>query len=110
MPNFIYIFHGTPNIDTPEAGQKMMADWQAWHNGMADAGAIVDDGHPVGQSHTVHKDGVDDHGGANPLSGYTVVTAADMAAACEMAKSCPLVLSGDGSIEVAQCMDMSMNG
>lgn len=108
MPKFIFAFHGSPKIDTPDAGQKMMRDWQAWHMSMSDA--IVDDGHPVGLSSTVHQAGVDDNGGANPLSGYVLIEAADKDAACALAKGCPLVLSGDGTVEVAECMDMTMNG
>ena len=108
MPKFILAFHGTPQIDSPEAGQKMMADWQAWNEGMRSQ--IVDEGHPVGMSKTVHQKGTDDNGGSNPLSGFTLVEAADIDAACKLAEGCPLVTAGWGSVEVAECMDMTMDG
>ena len=108
MPKFILAFHGVPDIKSPEEGQKMMQEWRAWSDGMREN--IVDDGHPVGVSYTVHKGGVDENGGANPLSGFTMVEAADMAEACNLAKGCPWVTQGWGSVEVAECMDMSMNG
>jgi len=38
-------------------------------------------------------------GGANPASGYSLVNADDMA------KGCPMVVSGEGSVEVAECFD-----
>ncbi|MEM7241450.1 MAG: hypothetical protein AAF429_04625 [Pseudomonadota bacterium] len=108
MPKFILAFHGTPDIKSPQEGQQMMQEWHAWNEGMRKN--IVDEGHPVGISHTVHKDGIDENGGSNPLSGFTLVDAADMSAACKLAEGCPLVTKGWGSVEVAECMDMTMNG
>ena len=108
MPKYILAFHGTPQINSPEEGQKMMQDWQAWNESMQPN--IADMGHPVGQSVTVAQGGVEDNGGSNPLSGFTLVEADTIEGACEMAKGCPLVTNGWGSVEVAECMDMSMDG
>ena len=108
MPKFILAFHGVPDINSPEEGQKMMQEWQAWNDGMRES--ILDEGNPVGISHTVHKDGVDENGGANPLSGFTFVEADDLNAACKLAEGCPLVTHGWGTVEVAECKDMSMDG
>ncbi len=104
MPKFIFAYHGGGMPETPEEGEKVMAQWNAWYGQMGDK--LVDGGAPVGMSSTVSKSGVKGDGGANPLSGYTVVEAADQAAACEMAKGCPMVQDGSGSVEVAPIMEM----
>ncbi len=106
MPNFVLAYHGKPNIETKEDGQKLMADWRAWMQGLGDA--VVDPGKPVGMSKTILTDGtVADNGGSNPLMGFTVIQADTIEAAIELAKPCPHVTCG-GSIEVAEAMDMEM--
>ncbi|MCR9123302.1 MAG: YciI family protein [Phyllobacteriaceae bacterium] len=104
MPNFIYAYHGGKKPDTPEEGAKVMAQWEAWFKDMGDA--VVNPGNPVGMSKTVSGSGVADDGGANPLSGFTIVSAGDMDAAVAMAKGCPMVSGGDGTVEVAEIMEM----
>jgi len=104
MPQFMFAYHGGKAPDTPEEGAKIMAAWQAWMGGMGDA--LIQPGNPVGQSKTVSGGGVSDDGGANPVSGFSVVSAADIDAACEMAKGCPMVASGNGSVEVAEIVEM----
>jgi len=104
MTKYIYVYHGGTAPDSPEESQKVMAEWMAWFGEMGDA--VVDGGNPLGISKTVSAGGVADDGGANPASGYTIVNAKDMDAAVAMAKGCPMVKSGNGSVEVAECMDM----
>ena len=104
MPQFIFAYHGGKTPDTPEEGAEVMAAWQAWMGGMGDA--LVQPGNPVGMSKTVSGSGVTDDGGANPVSGFSVVEAADIDAACDMAKGCPMVVSGNGSVEVAEVIEM----
>jgi hypothetical protein len=104
MPKFMYIFHGGQTPATPEEGQKVMAAWTSWLDGIG--GNLVDGGNPAGMSKTVTASGVEDNGGANPVSGYTLVNAPDMAAACDMAKGCPILDGGKGSIEVAEALEM----
>lgn len=104
MTKYIYVYHGGTAPDSPEESQKVMAEWMAWFGEMGDA--VVDGGNPLGTSKTVSAGGVADDGGANPASGYTIVNANDMDAAVAMAKGCPMVKSGNGSVEVAECMDM----
>jgi len=104
MTKYIYVYHGGTAPDSPEESQKVMAEWMAWFGEMGDA--VVDGGNPLGMSKTVSAGGVSDDGGANPASGYTIVNANDMDAAVAMAKGCPMVKSGNGSVEVAECMDM----
>ncbi|SDC65317.1 YciI family protein [Ruegeria marina] len=104
MPEFIFAYHGGKTPETPEEGAEVMTAWRAWFGNMGDA--VINPGNPVGLSKTVSAAGVDDNGGANPLSGFSVVRAADMAAATEMAKGCPMVVSGNGSVEVAEIIEM----
>ncbi|MFW8593709.1 YciI family protein [Cribrihabitans neustonicus] len=106
MPQFIFAYHGGKAPETEEEGQKEMAAWKSWFDEMGSAVAIP--GNPVGMSKTVSTSGVADDGGANPLSGYTVVEAASIDAACDMAKGCPMVKSGNGSVEVAEVIEMEM--
>ncbi|MEX0318062.1 MAG: hypothetical protein AB3N21_08910 [Ruegeria sp.] len=104
MPEFVFAYHGGKAPESPEEGEKVMAQWQAWFADMGEA--VVIPGAPVGMSKTVSADGVADDGGANPISGYSVVKAADIGAATEMAKGCPMVVTGNGSVEVAEVMEM----
>lgn len=104
MPQFIFAYHGGKTPETPEEGAEVMAAWQAWMGGMGDA--LVQPGNPVGMSKTVSAGGVADDGGANPVSGFSVVEAVDFDAACDMAKGCPMVVSGNGTVEVAEVIEM----
>mgnify|MGYP001032094245 FL=1 len=104
MPKFLFIYHGGGVPETPEDGEKAMAAWGAWYEGMG--AATVDPGAPVGQSHTVSKGGHVENGGANPASGYTIITADSYEKACEHAAKNPLVLDGSGTVEVAEMMEM----
>lgn len=103
MPKFVFAYHGGKTPESPEEGAKVMAAWNAWYASMGDR--ILDGGGPCGPSRTVAKGGVADNGGANPLSGLTVVSAASAEAAVEMAKGCP-ILADDGSVEVAEILEM----
>ncbi len=106
MPKFVFAYHGQPKIDSPEAGQAHMKAWRAWMAGMGEA--VIDPGLPLKQSSTVHADGsVTDDGGPNPLAGITVIEVADLESALAHAKACPHV-TGGGSIEVAEALDMEM--
>ncbi|MEP2533099.1 hypothetical protein [Shimia sp.] len=104
MPKFMFIYHGGGMPETPEEGEKVMAAWGAWMQGLGDA--LVDGGNPAGMSKTVTASGIDDDGGSNPVSGYTLVNAADMDAACALAKGCPILDGGKGTVEVAEAMEM----
>ncbi|SPH24063.1 hypothetical protein DEA8626_03111 [Defluviimonas aquaemixtae] len=103
MPKFVFAYHGGAKPETPEAGEKVMAAWMTWLQGMGTS--VVDGGNPVGMSKTVSPSGVADNGGSNPLSGYTLVTADNIQKACEMAKGCPILDAG-GTVEVAEAMEM----
>ena len=104
MPSYVFIYHGGKSPETPEEGEKIMAEWTAWFAGMGDDVEVP--GAPVGQSYTVSVDGVVDNGGANPVSGYSVIKADSIEAACAQAKNCPMVKDGTGNVEVAQVHEM----
>jgi hypothetical protein len=105
MPKFLLIYHGQPDIQTPEDGAKHMAAWKAWNASLG--AAFVDPGLPVGISKTITPNGIEDHGGPNPASGMTVIQADTMDAAIDLARDCPH-LSGSGTIEIAEAMDLDM--
>jgi len=104
MPKYLFIYHGGGIPETPEEGEKAMAAWGAWYETMG--AATVDPGAPVGQSHTVSKDGHAQDGGANPASGYTIINADSYEAACAHAAGNPMVVDGSGSVEVAEMIEM----
>lgn len=105
MPRFVLAYHGKPNIQSKEDGAAHMAAWNAWSEGLGEA--VVDPGMPVGQSKTISVNGVEDGGGSNPISGITILEAATLDDAISMAKDCPHI-SGDGTIEVAEAMNLDM--
>jgi len=104
MPNYLFIYHGGKIPESEEEGQKVMDAWGAWYGMLGDA--TVDGGNPVGQSHTVSPSGHVDDGGANPVSGYTIIKADNYEQACGYAAQNPMVTSGDGSVEVAEIIEM----
>ena len=101
MSKFIYIFRGGMP-DTPEAGQKMMTDWNNWLDGMGEA--VAERGAALGKSSFIDADGNEAAAG-DPVSGYMVVEAADLTDALRHAKACPIFSAG-GTIEVAQALEM----
>lgn len=105
MIKFILAYHGKPDIQSKEDEVDHMRKWKEWSQGLGDA--VVDPGMPAGASMTVSKEGVTDGDGANPLSGITIIQAETMEDAIGMVKNCPH-LSGTGTIEIAQAMEMDM--
>ena len=101
MTKFIFVFRGGMP-DTPEAGQKMMTDWNAWLAGMG--AAVLDPGMAAGKSHFLDAEGKSAPAG-DPISGYMLVEAPDIDAAMAHAKACP-IFSARGTIEVAEAMKM----
>ena len=104
MAKYLFVYHGGSKPETAEEGQKVMAAWGAWLEGMGSA--VIDGGNPVGQSSTVNSDGsVTGDGGANPVAGYSLIEASSDADAVAKAKGCPILASG-GSVEIAEAFDM----
>ena len=105
MAKYLFVFHGGGSMPKTDAEKAQVMDaWGKWMGGIGSA--LVDGGHPVGKSSTVHSDGsVTDDGGANPVSGYTLVEAPTLKDALAYAKACP-ILANNGSVEVAEAIDM----
>ena len=81
MAQFLFVYHGGGQPDSPEDAEKAML------------------------STTVNSDGsVDNHGGANPTTGYGIFEASDLAEAIGIAKGCPILADG-GSVEIAETFD-----
>lgn len=105
MPKFLLAYHGKPDINSPEEGSAHMAAWRAWMSDIADA--VVDPGLPVGPSVTLTASGVEQNGGPNPISGVTTLQADTLEEVIALSKNCPH-LSGTGSIEIAEALDLDM--
>ncbi len=105
MPKYVFAYHGGKMPETPEEGAKEMEKWKTWFASMGSA--VIDGGNPVGKSTTVSGSGVVDNGGSNPLSGYSLIEVPDLNAAIKIAKGCP-ICSNDGSVEIAEAIDMEM--
>lgn len=97
MSRFVLVFRGgMPK--TPEEGEKMMTDWNAWMGELGDA--LIDPGAGLGKSRFLTGPGKEEVAG-DPLSGYSVIEAADIEAALEIAGRNPIFSLG-GTIEVAE--------
>lgn len=101
MPKFILAFRGgMPK--TPEDGQKMMTDWNAWTDDLGPT--LVDKGAGFGKSRFLATPDREEKSG-DPLSGYSVVEASDINEALDMARKNPIFSLG-GTIEIAEMMQM----
>lgn len=105
MTKYVLAYHGGDGMPESEAEvATIMEAWGAWFGTMGDA--LVDGGNPIGTAVTIAPDGsTSPGGGAHALTGYSIINAADMDAAVQIASGCP-VLAGNGSVEVAEAIDM----
>jgi hypothetical protein len=104
MPNFIFVYHGGSRPESEAEQTRVMDAWRAWMGGIGEA--LIQPGNPVGMSKTATASGIVDNGGANPVSGYSVVSAASIDAAMKMAQECPILADTNGSVEVAEILEM----
>jgi hypothetical protein len=104
MPQYLFAYHGGHTPESEEEGKLVMAQWMAWFGGMGDA--VVQPGAPVGLSRIVSNLGVADNDRADPTTGYFVVIAGNIDAATKMAQGCPMVIAGNGFVEVAELVEM----
>jgi hypothetical protein len=104
MAKYLFVYHGGKNAESEAELAESLDAWGSWFGSMG--AAVIDGGNPVGISSTVNGDGsVTDNGGANPASGYSLIEASDLDDAISKARGCP-ILSVDGSIEIAEAIDM----
>jgi hypothetical protein len=81
--------------------QQGIAAWTKW--GEAHAGAIVDDGSPLGKTKRASAEGITDT--RNAITGYTIVEAESHEAAARMFADHPhfAIFPGD-SVEIMECL------
>ncbi|HME81271.1 MAG TPA: YciI family protein [Candidatus Eremiobacteraceae bacterium] len=111
MSEFLYIYRGGAQPQSPEEGERVMKKWVAWMEELGKAGAIKDRGQPLAPAGKVVK-GKDKVVSDGPYAeskdlvlGYTVVEAKDLAHAAELSKGCPIFEFG-GLVEVRPIMEM----
>jgi hypothetical protein len=104
MAKYVFVYHGGGAPESEVEGAAVMQAWTEWFGSLGSA--VVDAGHPTGESATIGFDGSSSPGGgANPISGYSIISADSLDAALVAAKSCPQLASG-GSVEVAEALDI----
>lgn len=104
MEKFLFAFHGGNMPEDPAEGEKIMAKWGTWMEGlgqaMLDPGSIIEGNTIVGANGAIT-----DEGGNDLLSGYMIITATSKEAAIEIAKGCP-ILENNGTVEVGPLLNM----
>ena len=104
MAKYLFVYHGGKNPESDEEVAEVLDNWGNWFGSMG--AAVIDGGNPVGMSSTINGDGsVTDNGGSNPASGYSLIEASDLDDAIAKARGCP-ILSADGTVELAEAIDM----
>jgi hypothetical protein len=112
MGEFVYLYRGGEQPQTPEAMQQQMQKWMAWMKDLGAKGHLKSPGHPLdptgkvvsGKAKTV-TDGP--FAEKDIVGGYTLVEASDLAHAVELSRGCPILESG-GRVEVRPIMPMNM--
>ena len=92
MKKFLYLYSGGNAPATPEAGRKMMNEWNAY---FAKLSGKLDNGGPLGP----HKS-VGGKAGSQP-SGFSILTAKDMDEAVALTKGHPH-LANKGTIDISE--------
>ena len=100
MSYYVFAYHGGVP-ESPEERAKHMTKFEAWVGGLGDA--VVNPGHPLGESKIVSSSGVSDDGRSNALVGFSIMKADSMDAALEMAKGYPHFEIG--TVEVVEMME-----
>jgi hypothetical protein len=101
MGNYLLAYHGGATPETTEDVGAVMAAWEAWMGTLGEA--LVAPGNPFSHTKVLAADGTVSATGT--LTGYSIVSAGDIDAAIALAKGCP-IFESDGSIEVAEVVDM----
>ena len=102
MSDYVLLYYGGQQPESPEEGAEQMERWRAWLSGLGNA--VVNPGVPLGTTKTVSSQGVSDNRGTNPLTGFSIVRADSINPAVEMAKACPFLEMG--TIDVAEAHEM----
>ena len=104
MSKFVFAYRGGRGMAaTPEAQEKVMAEWGAWFGSLG--ANLVDGGSPFGAAVTIQSHGGSAEGGSAALTGYSIVDASDLTAAAGLAKGCPLLADG-GTVDIYEALPM----
>ncbi len=101
MAKFLFTYTGGVTPTSPEEGEKVMAAWVGWFQGIG--AGVVDMGNPTGPTTTVSPSGA--AAGSDGPSGYSIISADSADAAVAIAKGCPVLAVG-GSVLVSEVHDM----
>jgi hypothetical protein len=97
VANYLLIYKGGNQAESPEAGQAVMQAWMNWFGQLGES--VVDGGNPTSMGATIAPNGSVSEGGASGVAGYSVLAAGSLQEATEKAKGCPHLQSG-GTVEV----------
>lgn len=115
MKDFMYIFRDTlQNTEdyaklSPAELEADMQRWNAWMNGLAEAGKLVGgqpllpEGYVVKGPSAKTTDGPYIEG-KDVVGGYLLIKAKDLKEATALTKGCPALLSPDGTVEIREIM------
>ena len=103
MPNYLVTYHGGKKPETPEEGEKSMAEWKAWASGLGSA--LVNPGTPVGVTKVLTRDGVSASASPHPAMGFSILEADSMGQALDLLGDCPH-FKYEGTLEVSEMMEM----
>lgn len=98
MAKYVLIYKGGGMPEGEEAQQEAMARWGAWFGALGDS--VVEPGNPFGASSSVGP------GGVSGLTGYSVISAGSLDDALAKADGCPILVGGNGSVEVYEALEM----
>lgn len=111
MSQFLFLYRGGSQPESPDEGQKVMQKWVSWMEGLAKDGHMVDRGQPLEPGGKVVRGSektITDGPYAETkdlVGGFTVIDANDLSKAAELAKGCPIFERG-GLVEVRPIMQM----
>ena len=113
MKNFLAIYTGTAaaraqwdTLDDAERSARQAKGMQAWMDwGVAHAGAIVEQGAPLGKTKRASREGISDI--RNNMAAYVIVRAESHEAAAKLFEQHPhfTIFPGDG-VEIMECLPM----
>ena len=115
MNEFVLIFMTdcVPEVKfSPDEMQSVMQHWQNWMGSIAAQNKLVNTGNRLGSNGAILKPGnVITNGPYTEIkeiiTGYIIIRAESIDEAAEVAKGCPLVVGGEGQIEVRNIIPMN---